>query len=191
MWLTLLDAHEQIFLFFRANQRSFALKTSRSIATTTMKMSATRSVFVYGTLMAPEVMQTMLARVPPAPLACVLKGYSRHPVQDAPFPAIIPQSNLRVDGLLYRHLTPEDVQALDFFEDEGQEYQRIDVQVHDASDETKVYEAQAYLWHKPHQALDTTRAWDFDHFRETQLRSYLRHVVEPARMAYVEQQQTK
>ena len=47
--------------------------------------------FVYGTLMAPEVVQALIKRVPPMRPA-ILKGYTRHSVKGVVFPAIIPDS---------------------------------------------------------------------------------------------------
>lgn len=50
-----------------------------------------KTAFVYGTLMAPEVVQALIKRVPPMRPA-TLKGYTRHSVKGVVFPAIIPDS---------------------------------------------------------------------------------------------------
>lgn len=47
------------------------------------------SAFVYGTLMAPEVVQTLIRRVPPMRSA-TLHGYTRYRVKGEVFPAIVP-----------------------------------------------------------------------------------------------------
>jgi gamma-glutamylcyclotransferase (GGCT)/AIG2-like uncharacterized protein YtfP len=47
------------------------------------------TAFVYGTLMAPEVLNLLIKRVPES-RAATLKGYARYRVKGQVFPAIIP-----------------------------------------------------------------------------------------------------
>lgn len=46
-------------------------------------------IFVYGTLMADEVVKLLLKRVPPSKPA-LLKGHRRHSIKGQVFPAIVP-----------------------------------------------------------------------------------------------------
>jgi hypothetical protein len=55
------------------------------------------SAFVYGTLMAPEVLKVLIARVPPLRPA-TLKGHMRCRVRGEVFPAIIPDAASEVRG---------------------------------------------------------------------------------------------
>lgn len=59
------------------------------------------TAFVYGTLMAPEVLQLLIKRVPKS-RAATLNGYARYRVKEQVFPAIIPakQSESKVTGVV-------------------------------------------------------------------------------------------
>lgn len=113
--------------------------------------AALYSCFVYGTLMSPEVLQTLLGRVPAMIQPAFLPNHTRHPVRDQVFPGVIPSSTSStssvstdhqsqdygnndefcsdggVKGILLRGLTQEEMKVLDWFEDE--EYQRRNVLV--------------------------------------------------------------
>jgi gamma-glutamylcyclotransferase (GGCT)/AIG2-like uncharacterized protein YtfP len=52
-------------------------------------MAAGGTAFVYGTLMADEVLRLLISRVPPSAPA-TLPGYARHRVKGQVFPAIVP-----------------------------------------------------------------------------------------------------
>jgi gamma-glutamylcyclotransferase (GGCT)/AIG2-like uncharacterized protein YtfP len=100
---------------------------------------ATRSIFVYGTLTAPEVLHTLVGRLPPGTPAR-LPGYTRHPVVGHVYPGIVPTTTRTlastvvsvrpesvVPGILYSQLTASQLQILDWFED--RDYTRTDVVV--------------------------------------------------------------
>jgi hypothetical protein len=56
------------------------------------------NAFVYGTLMAPEVLKALINRVPPMKPA-VIKGFRRYRVKGQVFPAIVPDlADSQVDG---------------------------------------------------------------------------------------------
>ncbi len=56
------------------------------------------NAFVYGTLMADEVLRLLIKRVPPS-RAATLSGYSRHKIRGQVFPAIVPATReSRVEG---------------------------------------------------------------------------------------------
>lgn len=58
------------------------------------------TAFVYGTLMAPEVLKLLIKRVPES-RAATLKGYARYRVKGQVFPAIIPStSESKVKGMV-------------------------------------------------------------------------------------------
>lgn len=60
-----------------------------------------KTAFVYGTLMAPEVVHALIRRVPPMKPAKLL-GYKRHSVKGVVFPAIVPDDGDRasVQGMV-------------------------------------------------------------------------------------------
>lgn len=168
-----------------------------------------RSLFVYGTLMAPEVMQSLVGRLPPLQ-AAVLHGYTRHPVVGFCFPGIIKSSSSpssTVAGLLYTDLTDYELEIMDWFEDV--EYTRTNVVVtlckhnddNDDDDKNKTNDSKAdalptklqnhttaatqvYVWTNPRQELSTTMMWDYERFRRNYLSDYLVHTVQPCRLEF-------
>ena len=96
--------------------------------------SAARALlFVYGTLMFPEVLLGLLGRVPSSQPA-TLSGYARHRVSHAPYPAILPADSpgAAVAGLLLEITLPE-LERLDDYE--GEQYLRQEVTVRADSDQ--------------------------------------------------------
>ncbi|KAL7507648.1 hypothetical protein ACHAXN_005324 [Cyclotella atomus] len=105
------------------------------------------SCFVYGTLMASEVVQALIGRLPRFIPGVVLHNYVRHPVIGHVYPAVIPtnciqndndnngidtrNNKLFVEGLLLLNLSPSEMKVFDYFEDEGVDYicKRVNVQL--------------------------------------------------------------
>jgi gamma-glutamylcyclotransferase (GGCT)/AIG2-like uncharacterized protein YtfP len=97
-------------------------------------------IFVYGTLMAEQVVTSLLGRMPSHTKARVV-GYTRHPVRDVVYPAVVPVTittraeeddddvvgAAAVEGLLLQDLAPGEVQSLDWYE--GTDYKRVTVLV--------------------------------------------------------------
>ena len=135
------------------------------------------SVFVYGTLMAPEVIETLLGRVPPMTSAR-LTNYVRHPVKQQVFPGLIAKQNHITTGYLVQNLQDSELIRLDWFEDK--EYKRLDCVVETLED-GKSYRTQVYLWNNPLEELDISQEWDYEHFRGNNLQWYLTNTVEPCR----------
>ncbi len=79
-------------------------------------MAATRpqhTAFVYGTLMAEEVLTSLLQRVPRMQPA-ILKGYTRHCVKGAVYPAIVPSTEQEsVQGQVLLELSDKELGILD------------------------------------------------------------------------------
>ena len=145
------------------------------------------SVFVYGTLMAEEVVGCLLGRVPESRPA-TMEGVVRWFIRDEVFPALMFQgsgstfngSQLpgKVDGRLLEGLSARDLRALDYFEDDG--YQRTSVQVHTTarSGAPEVVTTTAYIW--PEELIDLVdvgRPWSYEGFRAHALESYLEDPV--------------
>lgn len=130
--------------------------------------------------MAPEVMTTLIGRLPLHQPA-YLSGFRRHPVIGHAFPGLIPsatEGDAITKGVLYSELTDSELKRLDWFEDE--EYTRTDVQVRlDAGD--KFVSTQVYVWSNSLSELDTTRLWEYEDFRKDALQNYLLLTVKPCR----------
>mmetsp|Transcript_11192 Transcript_11192/g.31139 ORF Transcript_11192/g.31139 Transcript_11192/m.31139 type:complete len:138 (-) Transcript_11192:33-446(-) len=88
------------------------------------------NVFVYGTLMSSMVFGALISRTPKC-FPGLLYGFRRHAIEGRPYPGITEDDNSSVSGLLVTGLSGEELDVLDFFEDE--EYERRKVQVHNAA----------------------------------------------------------
>ena len=124
------------------------------------------SRFVYGSLMAPEVLQALLGRVPDRTEATV-RGYRRFAIKDRVYPALVrsrgdADGDARVRGELIRGMSRRELAVLDWFEDEA--YVPTDVEVETGEGETET--VTCYLWD------DETRLdgeWRFETFRASHL----------------------
>lgn len=150
-----------------------------SKAHTTAMMIPCSSVFIYGTLMAPQVLKGLIGRVPDLVKPAILSNYRRHPVKEHVFPGIIPCSTgaSTTKGLLLEGLSENELKVLDWYE--GEEYIRRDVKV---KCDGISHETQCYVWSNPLSELDLTQGWDYDTFRETKLDWYLATTVQPCRL---------
>jgi gamma-glutamylcyclotransferase (GGCT)/AIG2-like uncharacterized protein YtfP len=79
-------------------------------------------LFVYGTLLFPEMLNALLSRVPRY-LDATLPEYRRFSIHDGPdvrpYPAILPEPKALVKGALLLGLSKEEGQILDAYEGEG------------------------------------------------------------------------
>ena len=155
--------------------------------------------FVYGTLMNPQVISTLLGRSleeeNTAILPVKLYGHARHCVNGHVFPATIPANKHEyVAGLLLPPtLTATEISLLDYFE--GEEYLRVTlpVQVDNDSDQkcqgdtsttaTKpsTVDAQVYLWRNDLLSQLDFQPWSYEDFVSNHLNGYLQHTVQPCR----------
>ncbi|PSS11777.1 AIG2-like protein [Actinidia chinensis var. chinensis] len=84
------------------------------------------SVFVYGSLLADDVVRVLLKRVPESSPA-VLNGFHRFSIKGRVYPAILPLENKKVIGKVLSGITAPEIAILDTFEDV--EYERRIVEV--------------------------------------------------------------
>ncbi len=89
-------------------------------------MKESNNFFAYGTLMCDDIMAEV-AGVCPCPVPATLSGYRRLRVKAQPCPAVVPNTNYRVDGIIYQNVPPSAWDRLDRFE--GEMYSREIVQV--------------------------------------------------------------
>lgn len=162
------------------------------------------TLFFYGTLLAPPVLHRVIygtttptpethpamtyLRIRPA----LLRGYRRHRVAHADYPAIVPEAGGVVRGSVVSGLTQGDVYRLDIFE--GSQYGKADVQVEvlegvsvyeaaprDGQEEEtaaageaakEIVQAQTYVWSAPRNYLDP-QEWDFEDFKRHKMRRWM------------------
>lgn len=120
-------------------------------------------IFVYGTLLVPEVMQRVTGRQPPGRPA-TLKGYQRYRLHQRSYPGIVPEPAAEVAGLLYS-VDSRILTTLDRYEDPY--YERCPVIVETASGK---HEAYAYVIPPARRHLIDPRPWDLEFWRQQQRR---------------------
>ena len=77
--------------------------------------AAQTTLFVYGTLMAEEVLSPLIGRVP-ARRVGTIHGFSRGCVRGEAFPAVLRSgADDQVEGLLIEDLLPRELRALDYY----------------------------------------------------------------------------
>lgn len=133
------------------------------------KHGAARRLFVYGTLMFPEVFEAVCG-VRPAAQAASLQGYARRRVRDAVYPALVECAGARTDGLLLDAIDAAQWRQLDAFE--GALYKRVTVHVERGTDGLKLA-AQTYVAapQSRHHILD--EPWQLPAFDARELARYL------------------
>ena len=159
-----------------------------------VKSMMSQSLFVYGSLMAPEVMQGLLGRLPPH-CPAILSGYIRHPVRHQPYPGLIPCSQTGDNassntlGVLYNELYEQEMKRLDWFE--SSDYTRTPVMVKPLTkngESAPAQPTQVYVFTKPVEELDTSREWSLEEFRAHHLQEFLTNSVRPNRIGTDDQQ---
>lgn len=97
-------------------------------------MARLQDLFAYGVLMRPELLRALTQRRFTSEPA-TLEGFRRYTVVEEgypPFPAIVPEPDARVDGVLVREVDEESLRILDRFEEvESGLYRRGEVTVFD------------------------------------------------------------
>ena len=157
-----------------------------------------RTLFVYGPLMAEEVVKQLLGRVPrsrpaklPGYVRCCKKGAqntagnvsTRHRslIADC-YPAIIGTGieGPEVEGIIFERLRPKEIRCLDYYEDPS--YQKVPVTViaENGFGGQHAIEALVYTWPASPQAvraLDIDRPWQYTDFRRLHMKDFQESVV--------------
>ncbi|KAG2655945.1 AIG2-like protein D [Panicum virgatum] len=126
------------------------------------------SVFVYGTLMAEEVVRVLLGRAPPSSPA-LLPGHRRFSLRGRVYPAILPVPDHAVSGKVFRGLTDRELHVFDLFEDEEYVKKTVEVSLADTSEKSLAY---AYIWGNEGDP-DLYGEWDYEEWRKVHLKDYL------------------
>eukprot|EP00250_Pteridium_aquilinum_P013395 c21315_g1_i1 orf=273-635(-) len=108
--------------------------------------AAVHNVFVYGTLLANEVVSALLQRIPPSS-AAFLPDFHRYSIKGRVYPAILPANGDKVLGKVLFGLNDQELKLFDDFEDV--EYRR------------QIVEPVLLEWRKVHLQDFTTMCSDF------------------------------
>ena len=120
-----------------------------------------KNLFAYGTLMCEDIFEDV-SGCRCSHVSGKLAGYRRKAVQHEVYPAIFPDENATVNGLVYLDLADSAWPYLDAFE--GDMYQRQSVQVH--ADDGRILSAMTYVIQPPFMHLIAPEDWDFEVFLE-------------------------
>ena len=98
-----------------AAARAFAMPAAVAAARGDTGGGGSHRVFVYGTLMAEEVLRPLVGRVPVRRVGTIF-GFSRGCVRGEAFPAVLRTgADDQVEGLLIEDLLPRELRALDYY----------------------------------------------------------------------------
>lgn len=123
------------------------------------------SRFVYGSLMAPEVLAALLGRVP-ARVPATARGYRRFAIRDRVYPAVVPEPGASVDGEILSGMTDRELAVLDWFEDEAYVPTALTAETFAG----EALEVVAYVFDDRAQLAGD---WSYDAFRSAHLDAYV------------------
>ncbi|KAI3453948.1 hypothetical protein Pfo_010611 [Paulownia fortunei] len=127
------------------------------------------NVFVYGSLLADDVVRALLSRVPPSSPA-ILPNYQRFSIKGRVYPAIVPVEDKKVIGKVLLGITPPELHILDTFEDVEYERRIVDVFLEDSSEKL---EAHTYVWENKTDP-DLHGEWDFEEWKLLHMEGFLK-----------------
>ncbi|XP_062224097.1 AIG2-like protein D [Phragmites australis] len=126
------------------------------------------NVFVYGTLMAEEVVRVLLGRAPPSSPA-LLPDHQRFSIKGRVYPTILPVNSHEANGKVFRGVTDRELNVFDMFEDEEYVRKTVEVSLADTSEKLLAF---AYIWGNESDP-DLYGEWDFEAWRKVHLKDYL------------------
>ncbi|KAJ6373378.1 hypothetical protein OIU76_027672 [Salix suchowensis] len=115
------------------------------------------NVFVYGSLLADDVVRALLSRIPQSSSA-ILNGHHRFSIKGRVYPAILPVENKKVTGKVLQGITDLELYILDEFEDVEYERVTVDVSLMDSSNKSQAF---AYVWSDKNDP-NLYGEWDFE-----------------------------
>mgnify|MGYP000020598555 FL=1 len=127
-------------------------------------------VFVYGTLLFPEILYGLTGCAFPEARA-TLNDFKRFQVKFGDYPAIIASEDSRVNGKLIFNVDARSLKMLRFYE--GDDYDCIETVVDLKSEKSK---ALVFVWNRNHDLLAESD-WHIENFKNKFLIDYTRKVV--------------
>ncbi|XXG57938.1 hypothetical protein AAC387_Pa04g0381 [Persea americana] len=127
------------------------------------------SVFVYGSLLADEVVHVLLKRVPDSSPA-ILNNFHRFSIKGRVYPAILPVENKKVTGRVLLGITDPELGVLDTFEDVEYERKAVEVSLVDNFQKLTAY---AYVWANKNDA-NLYGDWDFEEWKRLHMNDFVK-----------------
>lgn len=113
-----------------------------------------QNLFVYGTLMSPEVWQQLVKR-DYRQLKATLPGYRRLQVKGADYPGLVPHKGGKVTGLVYLALHAQEIQRLNRYEGEEYTHHPVTLLLEDGS----TLKATTYLFRPRYRSRLCSKEW--------------------------------
>ncbi|XP_021729255.1 AIG2-like protein D [Chenopodium quinoa] len=126
------------------------------------------NVFVYGSLLADEVVQVLLNRVPSSTPA-TLPDFQRFSIKGRVYPAILPVENKKVLGRVLKGVTNLELDILDIFEDIEYVRDTVEVTLVDNLGKLQTY---AYVWNNKNDP-DLYGDWDFEKWKSAHMKDFI------------------
>jgi hypothetical protein len=107
----------------------------------------------------------------------------------ASYPAVMQtcQSEHSVEGIILERLRPQEIRCLDFYEDDSYQKVPCTVTAESGFGGHEPVEALVYAWPTnatAAAALDGSRPWQYTHFRQHHMQSFIESVVKPCRARF-------
>uniref|UniRef100_A0A2P2PQC1 Putative gamma-glutamylcyclotransferase n=1 Tax=Rhizophora mucronata TaxID=61149 RepID=A0A2P2PQC1_RHIMU len=131
--------------------------------------SELRNVFVYGSLLADDVVRVLLNRIPRSSTG-ILNGHHRYSIKGRVYPAILPVDNSKVTGRVLFGITDPELDVLDTFEDVEYERRTVDVSLTDGSEKVQ---AHAYIWANQDDP-NLYGVWDFEEWKKEHMDDFIK-----------------
>ncbi|CAI9099505.1 OLC1v1036344C1 [Oldenlandia corymbosa var. corymbosa] len=131
--------------------------------------AAMHNVFVYGSLLADDVVRVLLHRVPRSSPA-VLRDFHRFSIKGRVYPAILPIEAKEVVGKVLLDITPFELEILDYFEDDEYERKTVDVYLMDTSEKMQV---DTYVWCNKSDP-NLYGEWDFEEWKRLHKEDFIK-----------------
>ncbi|PLX43011.1 MAG: gamma-glutamylcyclotransferase [Deltaproteobacteria bacterium] len=142
--------------------------------------AANLPLFVYGTLIFPEVVRALLGALPEATPA-VANGFSARTLSGRIYPGLLKEEGESAKGVLYQGLDSQMMEVLDRFE--GEEYTLSIISVQCGEEEV---DALVYLLSAPFAHLINKERWDLMAFKRDHLSRYVELCKEAGSMSAAE-----
>jgi gamma-glutamylcyclotransferase (GGCT)/AIG2-like uncharacterized protein YtfP len=127
---------------------------------------AARPLFVYGTLMFPTIIKSVIGRIPDNSSA-IIKGYRRLEVAGESFPGLIRESDESVEGLVYANISEDELERLTAFEGDFYALQEVTVSCLGTN-----LSALAYVVPPSRRPLLSDKVWNPDFFQLNHLAEF-------------------
>lgn len=129
----------------------------------------TVSLFTYGTLMLPEIIQLITGR-PCSGEKATLVDFRRGKIRNESYPGITRAPGHRVEGTLYAGLQAEEINKLNSFEGDAYELTRVQVQLRDG----RKADCLTYILKEKYLFMLTNETWSPQSFIRDHKESFLR-----------------